>query len=444
MMEEQKREELIPDDHRWSTLKKLDGMDLLGRYRQALLALGDPNTKGVNAPLVREIFTDAQTSITQPTSLRSLFDTIDQVEWYSLNEDGIGDLYEGLLERTASERKSKAGQYFTPRPLIDCIVRLMRPKPGEIVQDPAAGTGGFLIAANEFVRRATDDLFTLSRDEALFQRGEAYAGLELINKTHRLCLMNLMLHRINAIVGLGDALTGDGERLKKAHIVLTNPPFNKFPERVARADFVITAGMAKGPLPFLEHVVRALRPGGRAAIVAPDGTLGNDEGLDLRRWLMDLCDLHTILRLPTGIFYSQGVKTNVLFFTRGAKDKGNTKETWIYDMRAGQPAFGKTRTLTANDFAAFENAFGVDPDGKSKRKDEGEQGRLRKFTREEIARRGDNLDIGWLREDESKSEDELAEPDDIADAIAAHLRAALIEVETLGEELRPPDVELRP
>ncbi len=434
MLEEQKKEGLIPNSCRFSTLKHLEGMELLTAYRRALVDLGDPTTKGVTSPLVRIIYADARTAITQPASLRTLFDDIDKIDWFSLDEDGIGDLYEGLLEKTVSEKKSKAGQYFTPRALINTMIKLVDPKPGEVIQDPAAGTGGFLIAAHMHIRAQTDDLFKLGK-KAGEQRSIYYRGMELIGATRRLGIMNMMLHGIEAVLEDGDTLGASGNELGSADIILTNPPFNKFPERVARADFVITAGAAKGPLPFVEHVVRSLKPGARAAIVVPDGTLGNGEGAELRRWAMELCDIHTILRLPTGIFYAQGVKTNVVFLMRGKTDKANTKATWVYDMRAGQPAYGKTRALGEADFADFVAAYGDDPLGKAKRTDQGEEGRFRKFTREEIAKRNDSLDIVWLREDETASEEELTDPEDIAAAIVGHLRAALLEIEGVSEEM---------
>jgi type I restriction enzyme M protein len=434
MLEEQKKEGLIPDACRFSTLKRLEGMDLLTAYRRALVDLGDPATKGVASPLVRIIYADARTAITQPASLRTLFDDIDKIDWFSLDEDGIGDLYEGLLEKTVSEKKSKAGQYFTPRALINTMIKLVNPRPGEVIQDPAAGTGGFLIAAHMHIRASTDDLYALGK-KAGEQRRTFYRGMELITATRRLGIMNMMLHGIEAVLEDGDTLGASGNELGQADVILTNPPFNKFSERVARQDFVITAGAAKGPLPFVEHVVRSLMPGGRAAIVVPDGTLGNGEGAELRRWAMELCDIHTILRLPTGIFYAHGVKTNVMFLTRGKTDKANTKTTWVYDMRAGQAAYGKTRALTEADFADFVAAYGDDPLGKAKRKDQGEESRFRKFTRDEITKRNDSLDISWLREDEAASEEELTDPEEIAAAIVGHLQAALLEIEGVSEEL---------
>jgi type I restriction enzyme M protein len=428
-------EERLPKQYRWGELKRLEGEARLIHYRQLLLDLG--NGEKVKFPLVNQIYRDAKTALTKATALSSLVTTIDAVDWYAAEEDGLGDLYEGLLERTTSERKSKAGQYFTPRPLIDAVIELTKPKQGEIIQDPAAGTGGFLISAHRAVLAVTDDLMTLKPAQAYFQRNNAYQGAELITGTHRLNTMNLLLHGIDEPIWCIDALTSDADQFDKADLILTNPPFNKFPERVTRSDFVITAGSAKGPLPFVEHVVRGLKVGGRAAIVVPDNTLFEDNmGRQLRTWLMDLCDLHTILRLPTGIFYAQGVKTNVMFFTKVAeKPKAATKNVWIYDLRAQMPNFGKNRILTDVDFKRFIEAYGPDPHGKSPRKDEGEAGRFRCFSREEIAKRNDNLDISWLRDDPDASESTLTDLDDITAAILGHLRAALLEVESVQEEL---------
>ena len=430
-----KLEEGLPADCRWGALKKLEGEARLIRYRALLLDLG--TRADINFPLVKQVFTDAKTSLTKATALTSLITTIDTVDWYAAEEDGLGDLYEGLLEKTTSERKSKAGQYFTPRTLIETIIELVKPRLGEIIQDPAAGTGGFLIAAHRAILRENDNLYGLLEGKAFFQRNNAYQGAELITGTHRLNTMNLLLHGVDAPIWCIDALTADAEKFDKADLILTNPPFNKFPESTSRSDFVITAGSRKGPLPFVEHVVRGLKVGGRAAIVVPDNVLFEDNmGRDLRNWLMDLCDLHTILRLPTGIFYAQGVKTNVIFFTKRSEDRvAATDAVWFYDLRAQMPNFGKTRTLTWDDFAPFIAAYGDDPHGASPRTDEGEAGRFRKFTREDIAKCNDNLDISWLREDEEEVEEGLTEPDDIAAAILGHLRAALEEIEAVADEL---------
>jgi len=436
MMQETKREDNLPKGYRWGDLTKREGEDLLTHYRALLLKLGTDG-KGT----VRDIFTDAQTSLRKPANLKTLVSEIDKLDWFSARREGLGDLYEGLLQKNAGEKKSGAGQYFTPRPLIDSMVRLLKPKPGEIVQDPAAGTGGFLVAADRYIKDATDDLFDLRPEQQAFQRTQAFVGLELVLDTHRLLLMNLMLHGIEATgVALGDTLSPDGERLPKADLVLTNPPFGtkKGGGRPSRSDFSITADTSNKQLAFVEHVVRTLKHGGRAGIVVPDNVLFEDNiGQRLRSWLMELCNLHTILRLPTGIFYAQGVKTNLLFFQRGKTDKANTKVVWVYDMRANMPAFGKTSPLTVADFADFEKAYGDDSNGGTKRKDQGEIGRWRCFTRDAIKARNDNLDIAWLRDTEAEAEEQLTEPEDIAAAIIGHLKAALEDIETLSDELEP-------
>jgi type I restriction enzyme M protein len=404
MLAETGHEELLPGKYRWAKLCSEPGLDQLEYYRRLLLDLGNP--KITHNPTVLAIFTDAQTKLRKPTNLKSLTDAIDRLDWFSAREEGLGNLYEGLLEKNAAEKKFGAGQYFTPRPLIDCIVRLVKPQAGELIQDPAAGTGGFLVAADRYIKDATDELYKLKQAEAVFQRRSAYTGLELVPDTHRLCLMNLMLHGIESLIDSGDTLSPDGERLGKANIIMTNPPFGtkKGGGRPTRTDFSISAETSNKQLAFVEHIVRALKPEARAAVVVPDNVLFEDNaGRRLRTWLMELCDLHTILRLPIGIFYSQGVKTNVLFFTRGKTDRANTKGVWIYDMRANMSAFGKTRLLTVADFAPFEKAFGKDPYGKSKRKDEAEEGRFRLFSREQITARNDSLDIGWLRDESEES-----------------------------------------
>ncbi|MDA9544276.1 SAM-dependent methyltransferase [Bradyrhizobium sp. CCBAU 45321] len=435
------RENRLPKQYRWGELARREGLDQLDYYKQLLLDLGKPGTKDA---LVRTIFTDAQTKLRKPTNLKSLTSSIDQLDWFSAREEGLGNLYEGLLEKNAADKKSGAGQYFTPRPLIDCIVRLVKPQPGETIQDPAAGTAGFLVAADRYIKDQTDELYKLSPDKAHFQRHSAFVGAELVPDTHRLCLMNLLLHGIEGGVELADTLSPDGERLAKADLLLTNPPFGtkKGGGRPTRSDFSVTAETSNKQLAFVEHIVRALKLGGRAAVVVPDNVLFEDNtGRRLRSWLMDLCNLHTILRLPTGIFYAQGVKTNVLFFQRGNSDKGNTKNVWVYDLRANMPAFGKTRPLVVEDFAEFEKAYGSEPNGGSKRKDLGEEGRWRCFTREQIAARDDNLDIAWLRDTEAEAEEQLTEPVDIAAAIIGHLKAALEDIEAVSDELEPESAD---
>lgn len=436
MLAETGHEERLPKGYRWEKLAAGQGIEQLEYYRQLLLDLGNP--KKTKDQVVLAIFTDAQTKLRKPTNLKALTDAIDKLDWFSAREEGLGNLYEGLLEKNAAEKKSGAGQYFTPRPLIDCIVRLVKPQPGEVVQDPAAGTGGFLVAADRYIKDKTDDLYKLKESAAFFQRHNAFVGIELVPETHRLCLMNLMLHGIESMVDSGDTLSPDGEHIGKADIILTNPPFGskKGGGRPTRSDFSVTAETSNKQLAFVEHIVRALKPGGRAAFVVPDNVLFEDNaGRRLRTWMMDLCNVHTLLRLPTGIFYSQGVKTNVVFLTRGKTDKANTKGVWVYDMRANMDAFGKTKPLTVADFKIFEKAFGNDPHGGAKRKDEGVEGRFRFFSREQVAGRQHSLDIAWLKDTSDDPEDEMTEPKELATAIVNHLRGALEEVDVLTEEL---------
>ncbi|MGJ5117561.1 N-6 DNA methylase [Bradyrhizobium oligotrophicum] len=439
MASEQKDESRIPEQYRWGALKSAPETEVLQRYRQALIDLGD--TKNVTDLSVVAIFQNAATVIREPVNLRRLIDAIDGLHWFSKERDAFGDTYEGLLQKMAEETKRGAGQYFTPRVLIEVMVRLMQPQPGEVIQDPAAGTGGFLIAADHFMRARTDDYFELSPKQQTFQLQSALRGIENVQDTYRLLLMNLHLHKIDPEhLDLGDTLSprGSDPKFKNADLILTNPPFGPAGGPPTRDDLTITDRVSSYQLPFVEHCIRALKPGGRAAIVVPDNVLFDDgKGKQLRQRLMNWCDLHTILRLPTGIFYAQGVKTNVLFFTRAKEEapaKDATEAVWIYDMRSGAPAYGKTNPLKLEDFDEFVAAFGDDPNGQAGRKDQGDQGRFRRFTRDEIAARGDNLDITWLK-NESDPEDGLEVPQDIATAIEVHLSTALEEVRALVEEL---------
>jgi type I restriction enzyme M protein len=312
------------------------------------------------------------------------------------------------------------------------MVKLMQPQPGELIQDPAAGTGGFLIAVDRFIKLQTDDLFDLPDAEQAFQKYQAFYGMELVQDAHRLLLMNMLLHGIEGEVSLGDTLSGDGERLPKANLILTNPPFGtkKGGGKPTRDDF--TYPTSNKQLAFLQHIYRGLKPLGRAAVVLPDNVLFEDgQGRKVRADLMDKCNLHTILRLPTGIFYAQGVKTNVLFFQRGTTEKGNTKAVWFYDMRTNMPSFGKRIPLTHQHFKEFESCYGDDCNGNSQRIDLGEDGRFRCFSREDIAKRGDNLDISWLRDESLQSGENLPEPDEIAAEIFQRLQTATEEMEAL-------------
>jgi type I restriction enzyme M protein len=432
MAKETDMEDQLPKGYRWDDLTKREGIELLTHYKKVLLDLG---TKGSSR--VQDIFANATTSFRQPKHLQSIVGSIDALDWYSAKHEGLGDLYEGLLEKNAEEIKSGAGQYFTPRPLIESMVELIKPQPGERIQDPAVGTGGFLINADRYIKSKTDDLHDLSPAKQKFQIREAFYGVELVPDVQRLALMNAMLHGIEGDIILGDTLGQTGAKLPKADVILTNPPFGTKKGGGGGERDDITFPTSNKQLVFLQHVYRGLKPGGRAAIVLPDNVLFEEGvGQKVRADLMDKCDLHTILRLPTGIFYAQGVKTNVLFFTRGEKDKGNTKAVWFYDMRTNAPSFGKRTPFARAHFAEFEKGFGSDPHGNGKRKDEGKAGRFRKFARQEIAKRGDNLDIAWLRNESVTDHADLPEPDVIAAAIVSQLQTALEEIQTLQAELK--------
>ena len=431
MAQETDSEKQLPKGYRWNDLLEKEGVEQLNFYRELLLHLSTESSARVKA-----IYVNAQTFIKVPRNLKKIVETIDGLDWYDAKQEGLGDLYEGLLEKNAGEKKSGAGQYFTPRPLIDSIVHLVKPQVGEMVQDPAAGTGGFLIAADRFIKEKTENLFSLKEEQANFQIQKAFYGMELVQDTHRLALMNLMLHDIKGPLRIGDTLSPEGQDLPSADIIMTNPPFGtkKGGGRPTRDDF--TFPTSNKQLAFLQHIYRGLKPGGRAAVVLPDNVLFEEgRGTDIRADLMDKCNLHTILRLPTGIFYAQGVKTNVLFFTRGKTDKGNTKNIWFYDMRTNMPSFGKRTPLTRKHFADFEKAFGKEPLGKSKRKDQGEEGRFRKYTRADIQKRNENLDISWLRDESLQGAEDLPEPSVIAAEIIANLQTAMSEMEALQELL---------
>ena len=436
MARETKKEDGIPKGYRWADLVKRDGVELLTFYKSLLLHLG---TKATGRIL--EIFADASTMVRQPKHLKELITQIENIEWFEAREEGaLADLYEGLLEKNASETKSGAGQYFTPRPLIDSMVAVMKPQPGETIHDPAAGTVGFIIAADRYIKKQTKDLSTLTEREIRFQIHEAYLGVELVPDTHRLALMNAMLHGLLSPILLADTMGGEGERIargQKADLILTNPPFGtkKGGGLPTRKDF--TFPTSNKQFCFLQHIYRSLAPGGRAAVVLPDNVLFEENtGAQIRADLMDKCDVHTILRLPTGIFYAQGVKTNVLFFTKGRTDKGNTKAVWVYDLRANMPAFGKRTPLTRGHFKDFEKAYGTDPLGHAKRRDEGETGRFRRFDRNFIRERGENLDIAWLKDDTAVSHLDLPSPQIVVAAVQKQIAIADTEMKALGRELK--------
>lgn len=428
MAKETGAESQIPAEYRWDVLTSKSGIELKKYYKELLSHLGD-NCSG----RIREIYQGSATNIDEPKNLEKIITTIDGLDWYSAREEGLGNLYEGLLEKNANEKKSGAGQYFTPRVLIDVMTRLMKPQPGERCNDPACGTFGFMIAAHQYVKERTDDFFDLDADTAEFERKEAFTGCELVHDTHRLALMNAMLHDIEGQILLGDTLSNQGKSMKGYDLVLTNPPFGtkKGGERATRDDF--TFPTSNKQLNFLQHIYRSLKADGkaRAAVVLPDNVLFADgDGERIRVDLMDKCNLHTILRLPTGIFYAQGVKTNVLFFTRGKTDKGNTKEVWFYDLRTNMPSFGKTNPLKKEDFIDFETAY--EATNRASVEDE----RWSRFTREEIAEKGNSLDLGLIKDDSIVDYEDLPDPIESGEEAIAMLEEAVDLLQSVVNELK--------
>ncbi len=410
MCKETETESQLPEEYRWDVLLSKEGLELKKYYNKLLEHLGDECYGRI-----REIYNGAKSNIDEPKNLEKIIKTIDQFDWYTAKEEGLGNLYEGLLEKNANEKKSGAGQYFTPRPLINVITKLIDPKVGERCNDPACGTFGFMIAADRHIKDKTDDLFDLSTEMQEFQKKEAFSGCELVHDTHRLALMNAMLHDIEGQIYLGDTLSNFGKQMKAYDVVLTNPPFGtkKGGERSTRDD--LTFPTSNKQLNFLQHIYRSLKQNGkaRAGVVLPDNVLFADgDGEKIRKDLMEKCNLHTILRLPTGIFYAQGVKTNVLFFERGLNDTGNTKDVWIYDLRSNMPNFGKTNPLKESDFDDFVNCYCLEDFSKRKEtySEENTNGRWRKFSIDEILKRDKtSLDITWIKSEDNSSDMTLNE-----------------------------------
>ncbi|MDF2818919.1 MAG: SAM-dependent methyltransferase [Stenotrophomonas rhizophila] len=429
-------EHKLPAGCRWTDINSKSGLNLLNHYRQMLLDLGKSTD-----PMIAAIYADAQTRLKEPRHLETLVKALDGLDWFSAREDGLGDLYEGLLQKNANETKSGAGQYFTPRALIDSIIRCLKPQPGETIQDPAAGTAGFLIAADAYIKSNTDDLYKLDDKARRFQRRKAYIGMELVPGTRRLALMNCLLHGMDGegagVVQLGNSLGNPGAALPKVDIILSNPPFGtaKGGGGPTRDDLTYRTGNKQ--LAFLQHIYRGLKPGGRAAVVLPDNVLFEaGVGTEIRRDLMEKCNLHTLLRLPTGIFYAQGVKTNVLFFQKGTTENPRqeiacTQATWVFDLRSNMPSFGKRTPFGPTHLRPFEDAYGADENGGSPRVDDGEAGRFRCFTRAEIADRGDSLDISWLKNADSVDSSNLPAPEALAAEAMAELSEALRELDAL-------------
>jgi type I restriction enzyme M protein len=492
-MAEEKEEQLgqrtpIPEAYNWASLKSREGADLERHYREALRELGR------GAGLIPVIFRKAQNRIQDPAKLRRLIQMIDEETWTGLDIDVKATVYEGLLEKNAQDTKSGAGQYFTPRALIEAIVDAMAPRPGRTICDPAAGTGGFLIAAHDHI---ADHHGPLDRDQWHHLNHEALHGWEIVDNTARLCVMNLYLHGVGSTplttggsTGLttGGATGGGSQGQSPIHVddalashpgeyfdvVLTNPPFGKWSsvtyiteegelrreaQTVVREDFWTSTSNKQ--LNFLQHVYTILKQHGRAAVVVPDNVLfEGGAGETVRRKLLQTCDVHTLLRLPTGIFYAQGVKANVLFFDRKpAREEPWTKKLWIYDLRTNQHFTLKRHPLTREDLDAF--VAGYHPENRHERtptwaEDEAEiarlaslaqndgeaieigpNGRWRAYDYEElIARDKANLDIFWIRDESLEETANLPEPDVLAADIVEDLGAALEQFRAVAEDLQ--------
>jgi len=433
--ENQEKKEII--NYSWDNLASKSGIELKKYYTQILLLFGK-HCKGS----VREIYQGAVSNIQIPSNLEAIIQTIDSMDWYSAKEEGLGNLYEGLLAKNADEKKSGAGQYFTPRPLIDVMTRLIAPQPGERCNDPACGTFGFMIAADRYVKEHTDNLYSLSEVEQKFQIHSAFTGCELVLDTQRLALMNAMLHGIYGKIFCGNTLMdeyGQKEEMQKLDVVLSNPPFGtkKGGEAASRSDFIFSTSNKQ--LNFLQHIYLSLKANGkaRAAVVLPDNVLFADgDGDKIRCDLMEKCNLHTILRLPTGIFYAQGVKTSVLFFTRGQCELGNTKEVWFYDLRTNIPSFGRTTPLENEFFADFEKAY-TSADRYAVRDE-----RWSVYSRQEIANKNNSLDLGLIRNGLVLNYNDLPDPAESAEECIDNLEEAVDLLMSVVKKLRSVEVQV--
>lgn len=424
----------IPEGCTWESLKKESGTNLLDHYSGILRKLREE--KG----LLGDIFAQAMPRFNNAVNLKRLITMIDDEKWTEMDVDVKGAAFEGLLEKAASEGKKGAGQYFTPRPLIQSIVRVMKPDPRETsdftICDPACGTGGFLMCAYEWLMEITKG--ALDRKDIKRIKTATYYGQELVPRPRRLALMNLFLHGLEPKIYLGDSIY-ESNRSEQYNCILTNPPFgtkgaNQAPER---DDFTIATSNKQ--LNFIQHVINILKRGGRAAIVLPDNCLFEDKAGEVFEILMHDCNLHTILRLPRGTFtpYSPGVKANVVFFQKGM----STENVWIFDARSNVPGITKKeRPLTYAHFEEFEKCYGKDPNGQSKRQDLGEEGRFRKFHISDIKERDYKLDITWLKDESVEDADNLPEPQDLAseaitelEAVVDDLKEVLQLIETNGE-----------
>ncbi|MCT3630351.1 N-6 DNA methylase [Elizabethkingia anophelis] len=436
----------FPEEYRWKKfVDEKDNVAAFNLYREFLATVSSKTTSDA----VKEIYTNASTTLTKPVNFNTLVQNIDKLDWYEESDrDVMGDIYESLLEKNANEKKSGAGQYFTPRPLINVMVKLMVPKVGERWNDPACGTFGFMISADHYLKEKTDNYFDLDSKERDFQEREAFTGVELVGDAHRLALMNARLHGMESRIYLGDTLTDLGKSLKNYDGVLANPPFGtkKGGEKPSRDD--LTYLSSNKQLNFLQHIYRSLKQDGtgRAAVVLPDNVLFEDgDGQKIRKDLMEKCNLHTILRLPTGIFYAAGVKTNVLFFTRGKKEEANTQNVWFYDMRTNTPSYGKRTPFTEKAFEDFVLAYTggiaaenlMDYDGtvdEEKRATINDE-RWQKISRETIKAKNESLDLGLIADSSLTNAEDLGEPLDLAKDALQELKAIELELNELIKEL---------
>ncbi len=428
----------IPKKYDWQSLLSKEGDELESTYRHLLEELG--KEKGI----LGVIFRKSQNKIQDPAKLRRLIELINGETWVGLDIDIKGDIYEGLLQKNAEDTKSGAGQYFTPRPVTRAMVEVTRPLPGMKVGDPCCGTGGFFLSHHNYITTA----FNLDKAQKKELKLSTYKGWEIVDATARLAVMNLYLHGIgedDSPIVVGDSLVSDpGDRFDR---VLTNPPFGKKSSitivneegkadkeslTYERQDFCGTATSNK-QLNFLQHVKTLLNVNGVAGVVVPDNVLfEGGAGETIRRKLLKDCDVHTLLRLPTGIFYAQGVKANVIFFDRKpASEKPWTDKLWIYDLRTNMHFTLKTNTLTFDDLQDFVKAY--NPDNRHKRK---ETERFKAFSYDELVKRDKcSLDIFWLKDEDLEDSDSLPEPDVLAADIVENLGTALEMFEGLEEKL---------
>jgi type I restriction enzyme M protein len=431
----------IPKGFGWAILKKMSGDDLETHYRHTLEELGK------RSGMLGVIFRKAQNKIQDPAKLRRLIiELIDKEQWSSLSADVKGDAYEGLLQKNAEDVKGGAGQYFTPRALIAAMVDVVAPQPGQTICDPACGTGGFLLAAHNYLAANP----RLDKEQKRKLKSGTLFGIELVDGVTRLCAMNLLLHGIggdsdkNLPVETRDALAS---KHGEYDMVLANPPFgkkssvtivNEAGEQqkealvINRDDFWATTSNKQ--LNFLQHFFTILKQHGRAAVVLPDNVLfEGGAGETIRRELLKQADVHTLLRLPTGIFYAQGVKANVLFFDRKpAQEKPWTERLWIYDLRTNLHFTLKENPLKRSDLDDFVKCY--NPKNRHTRK---ESERFKSFAYAELLKRDKlNLDIFWLKDESLEESANLPEPDVIAAEIAEDLEAALEQFATIAEDLK--------